>query len=703
MNMKKLYIAILMVSIFTLVACIDHQEESLVNHQEESFANHQEESFVNHQEETFVNHQEESFANRQEETFVNRQEALFLGKWEAGYGDRMTIFERTHHAEFLPDGTLTLIRHGRESEGLSLWELDDQGNLVMENTRGNQIVFAVEVSGGVLTLRDEDGYERIWRREGVEESRNIEDSEDLLGIWEYGFGDRISGFGSGIERHVEFLSDGIFVFGSESLDRTWELNEDSQIVVESTGYGTIDFDFEVDDDRLIIMDELGNRRTWHRAGTREKNSDLPFLGAWEYGLGDVLTCFRHSHIIEFSPDRTLAYERGDTHPTSNISWELDYNGVLLMECSGSVVQFDMEIDENILMISDAFDNLRTWRRVGTDESRYTPNPEVFLGSWEYGHGHRLPILENPESIEFLPNGSVYGVANHIMPWQLNDAGSLVMGEQAVELTIEVEDDVLTIMDVLGNTRTWLREGTGTSEGRHWLVEDYLDYFTVAEDYQIVDSISFIGNQLDFVVYRLALIGEDRASDYVIIVKQQEEVIDVLHHYSWNAGIHFVYEVDLNGDGQKDVLLLRGRDGNSAFRTYSAFLQSDNGLVEVSDFRLIRNPRICPTSRHLLASWRDTCCIHGWEVYTFDGNEVVKTKQLVRNAHNHGRVLWTERLLIDGQWQEHEVCMITDDEINDELSDELCPNDYDPILYERIFGEDAYWNHRWAHLAESDWD
>ena len=633
--------------------------------------------------------------------FKNDYEVSFLGLWEAGMGDRMAFFERAHRITFLSDGTLEIMRHGTEWGGGTSWELNDQGQLVMEKSWGDSYLLEVSVLDEILTLRDVDGYKRTWSRENVEKIQNT-GAQPFLGVWEYGFGDAVHGFGfNGVERDVEFLANGTVVFANGLSDWSWHLNEDGQIVVGTRNLGDATVDFEVEADQLIITNDSGRRRTWQRAGTREEHTDLAFFGAWEYGLGDALACFRHTHIVDFSSDGTLiAYERGDSPTTNSMSWELGDGGVLLMDCSWSVLEFTVEVDGNILTITDAEDNVRSWRRVGNEETRAMPNPDFMLGAWEYGHGHRLAEVGIPETLEFSPDGSVYGVTFRSVPWQLNEAGKLIMGIHATELMIEVEDDVLTIMDELGNTRTWLRAGTGTSEGRHWLIEDYLGYFTVEEGYEVVDNISFLGHQLDFVVYRLAPDGEEWGPDYVIIVKRYGEVIDVLRHHSWNAGINHVIEVDLNGDGQKDVLLFHGAQGNSAWGQYSAFLQTDWGMIEVPEFNQIRNPRICPTSGHLLASWRDTCCIHGWEVYTFIGNEVVMTEQLVRNAHGHGdRELWTERLLIDGHWQEREVCF-TDDE---EWGDTLCPNDNDPILYERIFGENAYWNHRWSHLADATWD
>ena len=186
----------------------------------------------------------------------------------------------------------------------------------------------------------------------------------------------------------------------------------------------------------------------------------------------------------------------------------------------------------------------------------------------------------------------------------------------------------------------------------------------------------------------------------------------MRHDAWstNVGIHdLVIEVDLNFDGQNDILLFDGAHMNPMsthdwFRRYELFLQVDGRLVHVPSFSNLCNPHLDVERQRIVTSALSFIfeegiegvkgrrgCSFGSRIYEFVGQELV----MIGEADLDRR----ERLLINGVWQEFELC-------GERTADGwmLC-NDYgedDLMAYERIFGENPYWHLRIYHADPSTW-
>jgi len=445
----------------------------------------------------------------------------------------------------------------------------------------------------------------------------------ILGVWEYGFG-VLSPYLSA--RSIEFLEDGIYI--ANTIERTWELNEDGQLVMECwfmPDDSVVVLDVEVEDDRLILRDVSGNTRSWRRPGTQVILEDLDFLGVWEFEHGatldDVFVGGGSPLRIEFFADGSVrAGEYSERY------WELDENGNLVIEAWGSLRRFIIDVDGNRMMVED---------------------DQGYVGFWMY-------------------------------------------------------------------------ENTREEGDQHWLIMDYLGYFDIEEGYHIVNNLEVLGDQFDFVIYDLRSIEENERGFidwyFMVVVKQDDMVLDVLHHPAYppaQPGIHrIVVEVDINFDGLNDVLLFQGHIGNAAWRNYFAWLQTDNGLEEVA---LPGNPWLDRAREVVLSAGRSGAAWHAWREDIWIDNQLMTVAELERDAWEIGvapedlregyrLVRYTERLLVDGQWQVRELC------VYHHMVDfgfwhghEVCDIDnYDAILYDRLFGENPYWDQRF-HAGPSTWD
>ena len=198
-----------------------------------------------------------------EVVFVNRYDISrsLLGVWEFGYGDSLENFgHRAHRVEFLEDGTVVMNRNSSEFE--LIWAVDEHDQLMINHWREGSYVYFISMQADVLTLADEDGYVRSWRREGAEETREISDQEEFLGVWTYGLGDSWTSFGRA--REIEFFSDGRLVMMTPrgyQLVWSWEFSTNGELMI---GSGEV-FSVEVEQEQLLVIaDEQGNEQTWVR-------------------------------------------------------------------------------------------------------------------------------------------------------------------------------------------------------------------------------------------------------------------------------------------------------------------------------------------------------------------------------------------------------------------------------------------------------
>jgi len=212
--------------------------------------------------------------------FVNQYELAFLGVWEYGFGNVIRGLSDARRVEILPDGTFNSYNFwDRENT----WEMNGDGKFVTADFSPNPIIeLGMAVNGDRLIVTDEFGYTRTWWREGTRENQ---DDLAFLGVWQYGHGYRLEDL-SGFNRShaIEFTAEGaLFDTGFEFLGTSWELNEEGRLMVEVRHRSPQHIAFleiEVEEDRLIIVDEEGNIGIWWRESVDPNDEQDGVIGAY---------------------------------------------------------------------------------------------------------------------------------------------------------------------------------------------------------------------------------------------------------------------------------------------------------------------------------------------------------------------------------------------------------------------------------------
>ena len=552
---------------------------------------------------------------------------------------------------------------------------------------------------------------------------DLTDSE-LLGLWEHGWGsvhllvfDRADS--------VEFLEDGIVIITdddeSQKVEIEWRANDSGEFTVD----GDL-FTYSMSGDVLTITDRASDDWSFYREGV---TPEFLFLGVWEYGIGHQLPRFHRARGVEFLRDGTVYHWSDSREFETNSTWELNEAGEMIVKFSDTDATFRVETSGERLILTDEEENARTWWREGSREN--SDDDLEFLGIWEYVHGHRLvhpdAAVRNQTSntnrshgIEFLEDRLYFidreGERQHDSHfWDFDEEGYLLLEEGSNTmrtLSIETSGDTLVITDEEGNTGTWFRVDTDFEDNQDWIITDYLDHFDIDDGYRIVHNVETTGDQFDFIIYDLEseTAREDtwRMNDwyFIVVVKQGNDVLDVLRHDVHSSSVtvnDLVIEADLTFNGQNDLVLFSGyqfgvpdSQAGYSFRQYELFLQRGGGLEHVPSFANICSPYLDRENERLMALGRmvrspfnqdERGCVPGTRVYEFISNEWNMVGELFTEAGGLRR----ERLLVDGVWQERELCMRVTFEEDDE-SRELCEdhNEDDIILYERIFGENPFW-------------
>ena len=95
--------------------------------------------------------------------FINVYEAMLLGLWGYGYGESLERFN-VREIEFLENGILF---SGELTQGDS-WELNADGQLVVNSPSSLSSIFTLEIEKDMLVLVDAGGSRRTFIQEGVE-------------------------------------------------------------------------------------------------------------------------------------------------------------------------------------------------------------------------------------------------------------------------------------------------------------------------------------------------------------------------------------------------------------------------------------------------------------------------------------------------------------------------------------------------------
>ena len=474
----------------------------------------------------------------------------------------------------------------------------------------------------------------------------------------------------------------------------------------------------------------------------------PLIGVWEYGFGDSITTFFTGRRMEFFEDGTIIYEftanigvRPEVYeistdglvPSTGVRtgvWEITDDGQLAVTCDvfGIRDYFAFDLTGDHLILTEERGHTRTWWQVGTKPIQ--DNTDL-LGIWEYGHGHRFegynshPMqlsrsgMRRPPAIKFKDEQFFFLNPQSDQPfeqpfsrggrtWELTDENQFTWDFSDTYFIFEINGDSLIITDEWGQVGTWYRVGAERDDS--WIMTQYLPYFEIDDGYRIVRNVKITGDQFDFVVFDLeSETGNEWRKDwyFIVVVKSDDVVFDVIHHDPWDTDItvnNLVIEIDLTFDGYNDILLFDGNhlppwQTHDWFRRYAMFTQRDGRFEYVPSFSNICVPHLDLYHRRIVTSaitttrlgWDDEyvdTCQFGSAIYEFINDEWILM----------GTLSWDheERLLINGQWQERQLCGT-----RNAGSFELCKGftEEDLQLYERIFGEHPYWR----RIGAFHWD
>ena len=539
---------------------------------------------------------------------------------------------------------------------------------------------------------------------------------------------------------IEFTQPGIFhyrirqeaVAGFDEHDSLIELELDTHIfyiaITVEAEEGELTADVEMVNGEADV--QFSNQTTY------------TFLGTWTAGFGNSINGFRQVREFEFEPERVFGLPGGSFrqgHEQGRV-WEINENGNLLLEQQPGWetrddvdLEINMEINGNQLILTDASGYTRHWWREGAQEGR---EEAPFIGVWDFGHGYRLNSNRDTGrtyQIEFLVDGSVafrrgnVNIQDHRAYWEWDGNDQLKIEWHGwrrglFTYTVEMSDNRLSMISTDGATGVWWRENTAFEPDQDWLIVDYLALFELDEKELITDNTVIFGEEFEFVIYDIeSTVNSNDSGTYdwyfIVVVKRNGAVIDVIRHENTNEWItiyNLVTEYDLNFDGKNDVIF-----PPSFGRSHTVFLQHEDGLREVDEFPEGFFLHFDDERQLLMFNWFTGNGSHQqwqvWAFYQWVSNELVLVEELAFTQHYTQRRVWRERRLVDdhnGYWQEIELCILNngfDGLWHD--GGEICYGEYrgswrghhqdiehwdgtyDSEFYQRLFGEDAYWDNR----------
>jgi Protein of unknown function (DUF3298). len=205
-----------------------------------------------------------------------------------------------------------------------------------------------------------------------------------------------------------------------------------------------------------------------------------------------------------------------------------------------------------------------------------------------------------------------------------------------------------------------------SEG--FAVFQYTRYINDPFIFEVVDTQNIIPdteNDFGIKFHTESFLYIHRIIDGTLILVQASPVVNRIG----NADGGFIL-VDVDFDGQEDVLVKNGHFGAQGAVTYSCFLQRDKAFVENESFSDIANPAVDAENQLILSTWRNWAASHSWAEFSYQKGAYVMTRKLteeLRADYLPDEEIWvyTEEARINGKMQtvsEIETRNYTDEEI-----------------------------------------
>lgn len=90
-------------------------------------------------------------------------------------------------------------------------------------------------------------------------------------------------------------------------------------------------------------------------------------------------------------------------------------------------------------------------------------------------------------------------------------------------------------------------------------------------------------------------------------------------------------IDVNFDGNRDILIDNGHFGNQGLVTYTCFLNQNGSYERCGSFSDIANPAVDSGNKMILSTWRNWAASHSWAMYRYEENEYILTDCLTESA------------------------------------------------------------------------
>jgi len=323
----------------------------------------------------------------------NQRDNNFVGEWILYTGYRIVdgeirlrivklyitdsdrhLYAKDELTDFIWEPLTDAISYRLSSDGGSIYLEDEGAYWFISEDEPNIIYYDEETKLFRLGSAEYETHrtEVMNRGESTLERKLIEES--FIGIWNYGFGER--GFpldGTAIE----FLTNGTYQLtssrGFSQITGRWEITSDGylHIIENNTVAHTIPedkFTFKIENNQLTLTNHQGEKRSWQREGTWTIDTELDFLGLWEYGYGNnEFSGFEESvgqsGEIEFLPSGYVRITN-----IGMVQWRF-IDDELIIE-RPEMPTFTVAVDDNMLSITDETGDVRSWIRHGIEPDDY---------------------------------------------------------------------------------------------------------------------------------------------------------------------------------------------------------------------------------------------------------------------------------------------------------------------------------------------
>lgn len=180
----------------------------------------------------------------------------------------------------------------------------------------------------------------------------------------------------------------------------------------------------------------------------------------------------------------------------------------------------------------------------------------------------------------------------------------------------------------------------------------------------------------------------------------EQVLEDENHDGGAWDSEGLYLVDVNFDGQKDILVQNGHYGNQGAQQYSCYLYEDGQYVQCQGFEQIPNASVDEENKVILGYWRNSAASHGWGVYSYENGAYYLDKTLTEEysvgEDGEYECEWTVE-----EYQDAVVSLMDTagkGNVTEQFNTVTCDEE---TIEEKLYGKESFWRlgdyYRWNSL------